>query len=175
MTEIPDRARPHHWGFANAWLRNSFKRKPETIVLAIARAPGPEPVVEAWRNFAKTLDEEERVPPQGLETASYQIGDSREPWYVAVVDMPEVEGREEAELVALAVRPGDGELRPEREGETPREETETRYVVLERAADGETRWIEWVGDDRETRDLQPAADREHFVRALRDERTKDIS
>jgi len=169
MSEIPERARPHHWGFANAWLRNSFGRKPETIVTAIARAPGPEPVVEAWRNFSKTLDGEERLSAEGLETASYRVEGEEGPWFVAVVEMPEPEGREEAEFLALAVQPPGGELRPTREDESPREGTRTQYFLLERLGDGRTRWVEWVGDTREARAAAPPADREEFVRAVRDE------
>ena len=198
MSGIPSSARPHHWGFAHAWLRRSFQRIPETIVSAIARARSAAPVVDAWRNFAKTLDEDDRLPAEGFEATTYSAPADEGDWYLAVVTFPPPENAEEAHFVALCVRPPDGQLNPEKrersedEGAIPagvdsededqpeqppeprtEPEADHRYLLLERTDDGETRLVEWRGGDRrvlvESDDSSvPAPDRQAFTRAVTD-------
>jgi hypothetical protein len=198
VSGIPASARPHHWGFAHAWLRRSFQRIPETIVSAIARTRSAAPVVDAWQNHAKTLDEQDRLPPDGLEAATYSAPGAEGDWYLAVVTFPPPEQAHEAYFGALCVRPPDGQLDPEtRErrdddraipaGRDPDEvdevdeppdrqvepEAEHRYLLLERTDDGGTRLVEWVDGEREVlaepdATGAPAADRQAFVRAVTD-------
>lgn len=174
MSGIPKSARPHHWGFANAWLRSSFQRIPETMVSAIAKARSAAPVIDAWRNFAKTLEEEDRLPPDGLAASTFTAASDDGDWYIAIVEFPEPENDHEAHLAALAVRPADGRLRPDDEDEAPRDGTNYRYLLVERAGrTGEARWVEWEGDERE--EFAPpqgvgksVPDADVFVRAVTD-------
>lgn len=198
MSGIPASARPHHWGFAHAWLRRSFQRIPETIVAAIARTRSAAPVVDAWQNHAKTLDEQDRLPSDGLQAATYSAPGSEGDWYLAVVTFPLPEQGHEAYFGALCVRPPDGTLNPEQRERTDDEgaipagrdpdevdeadqtpdrevepETAHRYLLLERTDDDRTRLVEWLGGDRdvlaEPDDTRaPAADPRAFVRAVTD-------
>ncbi len=197
VSGIPASARPHHWGFAHAWLRRSFERLPETIVAAIARARSAAPVVDAWQNFGRTLDDAERLAADGLEASSYVSPSETGDWYLAVVSFPPPEHPEEVHFAALCVRPPDGELRPglreeagqegpraagleeddrpsdSAEGRPPEPEADLRYILLERIDPGETRLVEWEHSSREQLAApsgadSPAADEQSFVRAVGD-------
>ena len=173
MSGIPKSARPHHWGFANAWLRRSFQRIPETLVSAIANARSADPVIEAWENFAKTLDEEERLSPEGMEASAFTAPSDDGPWYIAVVTFPAPKHAHEAYMAALAVRPPDAPLDPEREDDAPAPGTDLRYILLERADDpGDVTWVEWIDDEDETLDapaeIEPPPARETFVKIVAD-------
>lgn len=171
VSGIPERVRPHHWGFANAWLKSSFQRIPETIVAALARAKSAAPVRDAWANFSKTLEAEERLEPEGLDAATYAATADGGDWYVAVVEFPPPEHPGEAHFAALAVQPGDGELQPDLEEESPRSGTRFRYFLLEHAESGDPELVEWTGEQRRVLDVEgtgPEADSEAFVRSIID-------
>lgn len=172
MSGIPKRVRPHHWGFANGWLENSFQRIPETIVAAIARAGSAEPVVESWNNFAKTLEPEDRFPAEDLKTASYRAQTDLGDWFLAVVEFPPPKHPGEAHFAALAVAPADGGLRPDLEEDQPRDGTRTRYFLLERSDHSAPTLWEWNGDERNrvqtSSGAPPDAEESAFVRAVID-------
>jgi len=174
MSGIPKSARPHHWGFANAWLRSSFQRIPETMVSAIAKARSADPVVDAWERFAKTLDEEDRLAPEGMAASTYTTASPEGDWYIAVVEFPAPENAHEAYMAALAVRPADDRLRPDEEDEAPRDGTDHRYLLVERTGTpGEGQWVAWEGDEREPIDTPGCVGKgvpepEVFVRTVTD-------
>lgn len=172
MTGIPKRVRPHHWGFANGWLENSFQRIPETIVAAIARAGSAEPVADSWNNFAKTLEPEDRHPADELGAASYRARTERGEWFLAVVEFPPPKHPGEAYFAALAVAPDGGQLRPDLEEDQPREGTRTRYFLLERSDNSAPELWEWNGDERNrvqtSSGAPPDAEESAFVRAVID-------
>ena len=169
MAAIPDHTRPHHWGFANAWLRRSFQRIPETLMSALAHAPSAEPLTESWINFGQTLEEEDRLEAEPMDVSTFSAVDPDGRWYLAVIEMPEPLRDGEAHRIVLAVSPPDDQLDPDREDDSPDPETRQAYFVLERDADGRaTRLIRWRADESTPTDLTPADDPQAVASAVTD-------
>lgn len=164
MNGIPSNVRPHHWGFANAWLKSSFQRIPETLVSAVARAGSAEPLIESWVSFGKTLEAEDRLQPEGLGADTYAVGQGDERWFVAVVVLPPPEHVGESRFVAMAVQPAGRRPEPEEE-DSPRAESDLRYFLLERGDGGDT-LLEWKGDERCELESGLADDESSFVHAV---------
>lgn len=138
--DIPRGTRPHHYLFAREWLRQSFERRPEMLVLALARATardeGAVPVRETWRGMGKSLPEEDRVEPSQISVRTF-VDDTTPASFFAIVTMPPPMATGEAHAIGLGVMPADGELEPEDDdAEGPREGTRIAYGLAEATDDG---------------------------------------
>ncbi len=138
--DVPRGARPHHYLFAREWLRQSFRRRPEMMVLGLARAArlgdGAEPVRETWRGMGKSLPEPDRIDPDGIEVRTF-VDESPTRVFFAIIDLPPPMATGESHAIGLAVAPPDDELEPEGEDqENPREGTDTWYGLAEATDEG---------------------------------------
>jgi hypothetical protein len=138
--DVPRGTRPHHYLFAREWLRQSFERRPEMLVLALARATardeGAVPVRETWRGMGKSLPEDDRVDPQQMSVRTF-VDETTPASYFAIIELPPPMATGEAHAIGLAVVPAGGELQSEDDDlEGARDGTVAAYGLAEATESG---------------------------------------
>jgi hypothetical protein len=173
VQEVPEGARDHHYLFSHYWLRDTFVRIPEKLVLAQARAQSPAPLEESWEHLGNNLPVALRMNAHGLGVQTFRFGDSSPPEFLVVVEMPPASHPEEAVFAGGLVHPPANNLRPEDGEEGPREGCDFRYYVLEKGNGSDevtSAFRVWEDDDFVQAGPGPMATVEAFADAIRHHR-----
>ena len=173
VQEVPEGARDHHYLFSHYWLRDTFLRIPEKLVLAQARAQSAAPLEESWKHLGNNLPVALRMNAHGLDAQTIRFGDTSPPEFLVVIEMPPTNHAEEAVFVGGLVHPPANNLRPETGDEGPRDGCDFRYYVLEQGNGSEdvtSAFRVWKDDDFVQAGPGPMATTEAFADAIRHHR-----
>jgi len=93
-----DEARLHHYLFAHQYLLKEVFERGELLLPALVGEEGPALLRSIWEVVGNSLDESERLEPEGLDCCSRIMEGNR---LIIVVVMPAVEGLAEAWFVGI--------------------------------------------------------------------------
>lgn len=173
VQEVPQGARDHHYLFSHYWLRDTFLRIPEKLVLALARAQSPAPLEESWKHLGNNLPVALRMNSHGLDVQTFRFGDASPPEFLVVVEMPDTNHPSEAIFVGALVHPPANNLRPEDGEEGPREGCDFAYYILEHgdgSDDVTSQFSVWRDDEFVRAGPGPMPTVEAFADAIRHHR-----